>query len=263
MSTFATFKTTKGDFKAELFMDKLPITCSNFADLSKTGFFDGLHFHRVINGFMCQFGCPKSADPRSPAAGTGGPQAGSSFSLPDGTSVTRSGGGNIPDELVAEISNEPGTISMANTGQPNTGGSQIFINTVRPISRSQSPPPPRARVTHNSRPRSHLPGRRRTRSSAHPSSLLSRRRAVPTSPAVRLRREISALAPPVFTAGGAWAGARYRSCPARSLGRGDRGNASATLLTHSTRRRSRRPPPPLPHPHPSASSARQVHNDFL
>jgi cyclophilin family peptidyl-prolyl cis-trans isomerase len=130
MSTFATFKTTKGDFKAELFMDKLPITCSNFADLSKTGFFDGLHFHRVINGFMCQFGCPKSADPRSPAAGTGGPQAGSSFSLPDGTSVTRSGGGNIPDELVAEISNEPGTISMANTGQPNTGGSQIFINTV-------------------------------------------------------------------------------------------------------------------------------------
>jgi len=47
MSTFATFKTTKGDFKAELFMDQLPITCSNFADLSKTGFYDGLHFHRV------------------------------------------------------------------------------------------------------------------------------------------------------------------------------------------------------------------------
>ena len=50
MSTYATFKTSKGDFKAELFMDTLPITSSNFADLSKTGFYDGLSFHRV-------FGC--------------------------------------------------------------------------------------------------------------------------------------------------------------------------------------------------------------
>ncbi len=79
---------------------------------------------------MCQFGCPNSADPNSPRAGTGGPKGGTSFSLPDGTSVTRSGGGNIPDELLAEISNEPGTLSMANTGAPNSGGSQIFINTV-------------------------------------------------------------------------------------------------------------------------------------
>jgi cyclophilin family peptidyl-prolyl cis-trans isomerase len=130
MSTFATFKTTKGDFKAELFMDKLPITSSNFADLAKTGFYDGLSFHRVINNFMCQFGCPHSKDPMSGRAGTGGPAPGSAFTLPDGTSVTRSGGGNIPDEMLAEISNEPGTISMANTGQPNSGGSQIFINTV-------------------------------------------------------------------------------------------------------------------------------------
>merc|ERR1712060_10047 len=125
----ATFKTSKGDVTAELFMDKLPITCSNFADLAKTGFYDGLTFHRVIRGFMCQFGCPHSADPNSPRAGTGGPPAGSSFTLPDGTSVTRSAGGNIPDEFVGEFSNEPGTLSMANTGQPNSGGSQIFINT--------------------------------------------------------------------------------------------------------------------------------------
>ena len=130
MSTYATFKTTKGDFKAELFVDKLPITASNFADLAKTGFYDGLSFHRVINGFMCQFGCPHSKDPKSPRAGTGGPEPGTSFTLPDGTTVTRNGGGNIPDELIAEISNKPGTISMANTGQPNSGGSQIFINTV-------------------------------------------------------------------------------------------------------------------------------------
>ena len=126
----ATFKTSMGDFTAELYADKLPITAGNSADLAKTGFYDGLTFHRVINNFMCQFGCPHSKDPKSPRAGTGGPPPGSSFSLPDGTVITRNGGGNIPDEMVAEISNEPGTLSMANTGQPNSGGSQIFINTV-------------------------------------------------------------------------------------------------------------------------------------
>lgn len=128
MATYATFKTTKGDFKAELFMDTLPITSSNFADLSKTGFYDGLTFHRVINGFMCQFGCPNSKDPQSPRAGTGGPPPGSTFTTPDGKTITRQGG-NIPDELVGEFSNEPLTLSMANTGSPNSGGSQIFINT--------------------------------------------------------------------------------------------------------------------------------------
>jgi len=130
MSTYATFKTNKGDFKAELFVDKLPITASNFADLAQTGFYDGLTFHRIINNFMCQFGCPHSKDPTSRRAGTGGPEAGTSFKLPDGTEITRNGGGNIPDELIEPISNKPGTISMANTGQPNSGGSQIFINTV-------------------------------------------------------------------------------------------------------------------------------------
>jgi len=129
MATFATFKTSKGDFKAELFMDQLPVTSSNFADLANTGFYDGLSFHRVINGFMCQFGCPHSADPQAPHAGTGGPVPGTTYTTPDGSTVTRNAGGNIPDELVAEISNEPGTLSMANTGQPDSGGSQIFINT--------------------------------------------------------------------------------------------------------------------------------------
>jgi len=128
MSTFATFKTSKGDIKAELMMDKLPITCSNFADLAKTGFYDGLTFHRVIQGFMCQFGCPHSKDPKSPRAGTGGPEPGSTYTTPDGTTITRTGG-NIPDELIEPISNEVGTLSMANTGMPNSGGSQIFINT--------------------------------------------------------------------------------------------------------------------------------------
>lgn len=125
----ARFKTSKGSFDVELYMDKVPITSSNFVDLAKTGFYDGLTFHRVIQGFMCQFGCPNSKDPNSPLAGTGGPKGGSSFSLPDGTTITRNGGGNIPDELIAPISNDVGTISMANSGAPNSGGSQIFINT--------------------------------------------------------------------------------------------------------------------------------------
>jgi len=125
----AKFKTSMGEFSAELYMDKLPITSSNFVDLAKSGYYDGLTFHRVIKGFMCQFGCPHSKDPNSPRAGTGGPSGGTSFTLPSGETVTRNGGGNIPDELVAEISNEVGTLSMANTGMANTGGSQFFINT--------------------------------------------------------------------------------------------------------------------------------------
>eukprot|EP01050_Picozoa_sp_SAG11_P008727 SAG11_NODE_782_length_7192_cov_4.178063_7_plen_83_part_00 len=50
--------------------------------------------------------------------------------LPSGEEIVRSGGGNIPDEFKGEISNEPFTLSMANTGRPNSGGSQFFINTV-------------------------------------------------------------------------------------------------------------------------------------
>lgn len=111
----ATFETSLGSFTAEIFLDKMPTTAQNFIDLAEDGFYDGLHFHRVIRGFMIQFGCPHSADPTSPRCGTGGP--------PNGT---------IQDEHPADakLSNEPGTLSMANTGQPNSGGSQFFINTV-------------------------------------------------------------------------------------------------------------------------------------
>jgi peptidylprolyl isomerase len=111
----ATFDTTEGSFKAEIYLDKMPVTAQNFIDLANSGFYNGLHFHRVIPKFMIQFGCPHSSDPNSMIAGQGGP--------PHGT---------IADEHPSEhrISNEPGTLSMANTGQPNTGGSQFFINTV-------------------------------------------------------------------------------------------------------------------------------------
>ncbi|MEL6349673.1 MAG: peptidylprolyl isomerase, partial [Myxococcota bacterium] len=109
-----TFHTTMGDFTAEIYQDKMPITADNFLNLARDGFYNGLHFHRVIKNFMIQFGCPYSKDPQSSRAGTGGP--------PHGT---------IQDEFPAQhkISNEPGTLSMANTGRPNSGGSQFFINT--------------------------------------------------------------------------------------------------------------------------------------
>lgn len=109
----ATFETSLGNFTVELFVDQMPVTAGNFVKLASSGFYDGLHFHRVIKGFMVQFGCPYSKDPASPRAGTGGPPS-----------------GNIQDEFTAKLSNEPLTLSMANTGRPNSGGSQFFINTV-------------------------------------------------------------------------------------------------------------------------------------
>merc|ERR1712205_133012 len=128
----ATFETTEGTFVAEIYMDKLPITGSNFVDLCKTKFYDGVHFHRVIDGFMLQFGCPFAKDAKSRRAGTGGPDGGTVFEVLDGSGkkITRDAGGNIPDELIDKTSNGPGTLSMANTGQPNSGGSQFFVNTV-------------------------------------------------------------------------------------------------------------------------------------
>jgi len=111
----AVFETSMGSFKVEIFTEQMPITGKNFVDLANDGFYDGLHFHRIIPNFMIQFGCPFSTDPNSPRAGTGGPPH-----------------GRIQDEHPenARFSNEPGTLSMANTGQPNSGGSQFFINTV-------------------------------------------------------------------------------------------------------------------------------------
>ena len=83
----------------------MPITTGNFKKLVKDGFYDGTIFHRVIENFMIQGGDPIGT-------GMGGP------------------GYTIEDEFVKGHSNVRGTISMANTGQPNTGGSQFFINLV-------------------------------------------------------------------------------------------------------------------------------------
>merc|ERR1712039_18086 len=124
----ATFDTTEGKFEAEIFLDRVPITASSFIDLCKTGFYEGIHFHRVIPGFMNQFGCPNAKDPKSRRAGTGGPPDGTFKNLKTGATERRSNGGNIKDENISKDSNAPGTLSMANTGQPNSGGSQFFLN---------------------------------------------------------------------------------------------------------------------------------------
>ena len=96
--------TTMGDIKIQMH-DDMPITTGNFVELAKKGFYDGVIFHRVIDGFMIQGGDPTGT-------GMGGP------------------GYNIQDEFGTGHSNIRGTIAMANTGRPNTGGSQFFINTV-------------------------------------------------------------------------------------------------------------------------------------
>ena len=106
----AIFNTNKGVIKLELYADKTPKTVENFTKLAKEGFYDGTKFHRVIEDFMIQGGDPLTKEDSKQAMwGTGGP------------------GYTFEDEIVSELSNIVGTISMANAG-PNTNGSQFFIN---------------------------------------------------------------------------------------------------------------------------------------
>lgn len=114
MNPTATFKTNKGTVTLELFEDLMPITVGNFVTLSESGFYNGTKFHRVIEGFMIQGGDPNSKGDNEAIYGQGGPEK------------------NVQDEFVADpkLSNLRGTIAMANTGQPNSGGSQWFINLV-------------------------------------------------------------------------------------------------------------------------------------
>ena len=107
----AKFTTNQGVFEIELFEDTMPITAGNFVKLAEEGFYNGVKFHRVIDGFMIQGGDPNSKTNDVMSYGTGGP------------------GYTIPDEHVKGeyLTNIRGTISMANSG-PNSGGSQFFIN---------------------------------------------------------------------------------------------------------------------------------------
>ena len=100
----ATFDTSRGPIKIELYPDKAPLTVANFVNLAKRGFYDGLSFHRVIADFMIQGGCPEGS-------GRGGP------------------GYRFEDEANNGVKHERGVLSMANAG-PNTNGSQFFITHV-------------------------------------------------------------------------------------------------------------------------------------
>ena len=101
----ATIKTTKGSINIDLFHKKAKMTVANFANLSRRGFYNNLTFHRVIDDFMIQGGCPIGT-------GTGDP------------------GYKVKDEFHKDLKHDkPGVLSMANSG-PNTNGSQFFITHV-------------------------------------------------------------------------------------------------------------------------------------
>ena len=101
----AIIKTNKGSINLELYSHKAKVTVSNFANLAKRGFYNKLTFHRVIEDFMIQTGCPIGT-------GTGDP------------------GYKFNDEFVSDLKHDkPGVLSMANSG-PNTNGSQFFITHV-------------------------------------------------------------------------------------------------------------------------------------
>lgn len=102
----AVMETSKGVIHLELFDNKVPYTVANFVNLANRGYYDGLKFHRVIDNFMIQGGCPFGT-------GRGGP------------------GYKFKDEIVKDlIHNQPGILSMANAGR-NTNGSQFFITHVK------------------------------------------------------------------------------------------------------------------------------------
>lgn len=105
MSLTATIDTDRGPIKLELYPDKAPLTVANFVNLAKRGYYDGLNFHRVINDFMIQGGCPQGR-------GTGGP------------------GYKFEDETRNGVPHQRGSLSMANAG-PNTNGSQFFITHIK------------------------------------------------------------------------------------------------------------------------------------
>ena len=102
VNRIAVFESNLGNFSVELFEDQTPITTENFIDLAEKGFYDGVIFHRVIDGFMIQGGDPTGT-------GRGGP------------------GYQFADEFHPELQfDKPYLLAMANAG-PGTNGSQFFI----------------------------------------------------------------------------------------------------------------------------------------
>ncbi|MFY7668295.1 MAG: peptidylprolyl isomerase [Crocinitomicaceae bacterium] len=101
--------TNKGEMKVEFFDKDAPKTVANFVKLAKSGYYDGLKWHRVIPDFVIQGGCPNSKDGANGIPGTGGP------------------GYQIDCELNGDNQfHDQGVLSMAHAGR-NTGGSQFFV----------------------------------------------------------------------------------------------------------------------------------------
>jgi peptidyl-prolyl cis-trans isomerase B (cyclophilin B) len=101
----AVISTTEGDMVIEFWTDAAPNTIANFKKLAKTNFYDGITFHRIMTNFMVQAGDPFTKDP---------------------TQITHGPGWTIPDEKNSH-KHERGVIAMANTGAPNSAGSQFYI----------------------------------------------------------------------------------------------------------------------------------------
>lgn len=101
----AVMETSQGKIRLELFPDEAPVTVANFVNLARRGYYDGLKFHRVIDDFMIQGGCPQGT-------GSGGP------------------GYQFEDEFHSSLRHDrAGRLSMANAGR-GTNGSQFFITHV-------------------------------------------------------------------------------------------------------------------------------------
>jgi peptidyl-prolyl cis-trans isomerase B (cyclophilin B) len=101
-----TIHTNRGDIRVNFYPEEAPYTVASFINLAQRGFYNGIKFHRVIDNFMIQGGCPLGA-------GYGGP----GYKFADECHPTRRHAG-------------PGYLSMANTGMPVTNGSQFFITHV-------------------------------------------------------------------------------------------------------------------------------------
>lgn len=104
----AVIKTDKGEIVLQFYPDVAPVTVASFLNLARSGFYNGTRFHRVVPDFVVQGGDPKSKDPNATDAGTGGP------------------GYNVPAEF-SDRKHETGSLAMARSQDPNSGGSQFYI----------------------------------------------------------------------------------------------------------------------------------------